>query len=303
MSVVKSHSPAVSIGLPIYNGEAHIGRALESILQQDFDDFEVIVSDNASTDATATICLEYARQDSRIRFHQNPSNIGAGPNHNLVFGLARGRFFAWAAHDVEFLPGMLRRCFDVISQASDSTVLVYPRCEMRGDDGVMVADARYSIDTRSKYPEKRMATVVRHVAWVTQLYGLVRADVLRQTRLLGSFAYSDYVLLAELALLGEIWELPFMGTRRWLDPLRGAAQNVNASSWAAWLDSSRRHGSTWLSTRERLAVEYARSAWRIPRGAPTRIRCLLYGPGSFYWRILLRASGPLRRRLSLSSTG
>ena len=91
--------PRVSIGLPVLNGEKYVAEALDAILAQSFLDFELIISDNASTDATPDICADYARRDARIRLHRHPSNLGAAPNFNFVFQRSRGEYFKWAAHD------------------------------------------------------------------------------------------------------------------------------------------------------------------------------------------------------------
>src|SRR4051812_10231830 len=102
--------PVVSIGMPVYDGANYIRRAAQSILTQDYEDFELIISDNASTDETESICRELAESDGRIRYFRNDTNIGASRNYNKVFQLAKGRFFKWAAHDDECHPSMLRRC-------------------------------------------------------------------------------------------------------------------------------------------------------------------------------------------------
>src|SRR5436853_274761 len=105
--------PKVSIGLPVFNGETYLAGALNSFLSQDYEDFELIISDNASTDQTAAICKEHAAKDNRIRYYRNETNIGASPNYNRVFQLARGEFFKWGAHDDECHPTLLRRCLEI----------------------------------------------------------------------------------------------------------------------------------------------------------------------------------------------
>ncbi len=91
--------PEVSIGMPVYNGEIFIREALDSLLAQTFTNFELIISDNASTDGTESICLNYAEQDSRIRYIRQRENISALPNFQFVLGEARGKYFMWAACD------------------------------------------------------------------------------------------------------------------------------------------------------------------------------------------------------------
>ena len=91
--------PQVSIGMPVYNGEKSICKALDSILDQTFTDFELVISDNASTDKTISICREYLKTDNRILYFRQPENCGAQNNLNLVLKEACGEYFMWAACD------------------------------------------------------------------------------------------------------------------------------------------------------------------------------------------------------------
>ncbi len=93
------HVPSVSIGMPVYNGEKYIREALDSLLAQTFEDFELIISDNCSTDGTSIVCKEYASRDSRIRYIRQDTNIGANANFEFVLGQASGDFFMWEACD------------------------------------------------------------------------------------------------------------------------------------------------------------------------------------------------------------
>ncbi len=97
--VAKAILPVVSIGMPVYNGEKYIREALDSLLAQTFVNFELIISDNASTDATEKICQMYAAKDPRIRFARQPENRGALANFKFVLDEARGEYFMWAAAD------------------------------------------------------------------------------------------------------------------------------------------------------------------------------------------------------------
>ena len=78
-------APRVSVGMPVYNSEAYLREAVDSILSQSFADFELIISDNASTDSTEEICRAYASQDRRVRYLRSSVNIGANGNYNNVF--------------------------------------------------------------------------------------------------------------------------------------------------------------------------------------------------------------------------
>ena len=88
-----SSIPILSIGLPVYNGAQFLEKALDSLLCQTFRDFELIISDNASTDATEKICKSYAERDSRIHYSRNAENMGAGWNVRRVYLLAQGKYF------------------------------------------------------------------------------------------------------------------------------------------------------------------------------------------------------------------
>src|ERR1700726_2570792 len=89
----------VSLGLPVYNGERFVKHAIQSVLDQTFSDFELIISDNASTDSTPDTCEEFARKDPRVPYIRQEINIGAKANFNRVFEYSRGEYFKWVAAD------------------------------------------------------------------------------------------------------------------------------------------------------------------------------------------------------------
>jgi len=122
-------SPKVSIGMPVYNGEKLIREALDSLLAQTFTDFELIISDNASTDSTEAICRKYVKEDLRIRYVRQPENRGAEFNFQFVLNEAKGEYFKWMAYDdylaarfIELIVGYLDRNHDVVSCISDVEV-------------------------------------------------------------------------------------------------------------------------------------------------------------------------------------
>jgi len=117
-----SGAPAVSVGMPVYNGETYLEVAISSVLAQSFDDLELIICDNASTDRTAEICQDYAARDRRIRYFRNPQNLGAAPNYNLAFSHARGRYFKWLAHDDRMTPTYLAKTVRVLDERTDAVL-------------------------------------------------------------------------------------------------------------------------------------------------------------------------------------
>src|SRR6185312_8647929 len=115
-------APAVTIGIPVYNGERYLEEAIRSALGQTNGDLELVISDNASTDRTAEICRDYALQDSRLRYFRNPSNLGAAPNYNIVFSHARGRFFKWLAHDDLMTPTYVEKVTRVLEARPEAVL-------------------------------------------------------------------------------------------------------------------------------------------------------------------------------------
>jgi len=265
---VLMHVPRVSIGLNVYNGEKYIRLAVESILRQDYTDFELIISDNASTDATQEICGELAAKDARIRYSRNPTNIGASKNYRRVFELSKGEFFTWAAHDDVYLPGFLRRCVDSLDQAPSSVVLVAPRTEVIDERGFSTQIRVERLHTTRALPHQRVADVLWNVRWSTAQHGLFRSSALRKTRLHDAFYGADRVLLLELAILGEIWEIPetlFLKRQH-----SGRPVNKAKAEFAAWFDPMRKE----RNSQPKLIVEYARSIARLPLAPAERLLCL-----------------------------
>jgi glycosyltransferase involved in cell wall biosynthesis len=274
--------PKVSIGLPVYNGERFLRNAIESILAQNYRDFEFIICDNASTDGTEAICRHYAEKDPRIRYHRNATNIGSSPNHNRTVELARGEYFKWAAHDDECYPELVGRCVQVLERAPRSLVLVYPQSEIIDTEGKVIREYKVSIETKDPRPHRRLAQAVRKVDLGTPMYGLMRKRTLQQTRLMHSLFAPDYVLFAELAMLGEIWEIPAVLLRKRFHPARSVQVNRSAAMRAAWSDPNRKRGI--LSGTDAIAVEYVRSALRLPLRPVEKLRCMVTGPVELYRR-------------------
>ena len=199
--------PRLTIGLPIYNGEQLLPQAIESLLTQKYDDFEVVISDNASVDGTPELCAAYAAQDPRIRYVRNERNLGSIPNFNRLVGLARGEYFKWAAHDDWCEPEFVGRCVEVLD-ADPGVVLCHAkaiRVDEAGDTLVVDLDP---LDVRSPDPAERFRQVLWLMKAIYPIYGVIRTDALRRTQLFRSHSGSDRILLAELSLLGQLYQIP-----------------------------------------------------------------------------------------------
>src|SRR4030081_3070087 len=115
----------IAIGLPVYNGSTYLAAAIDSILAQSYGDFDLLISDNASTDGTEEICRNYAQRDPGIRYTRQSQNVGAAANHNLLVPMTDSPYFKWAAHDDLLAPGFLAACGDVLDK-HPNVVLVSP---------------------------------------------------------------------------------------------------------------------------------------------------------------------------------
>ena len=135
--------PTVSIGLPVHNGAAFLAEAIESIPAQTFTDFELVISDNASTDRTPEICRSYTAADGRIRYYRQEANIGAARNYNVVFQRSSGKYFKWAAHDDLIRPTYLARCVAAL-EADPEAVLCHSIVEIAGPGMREIYDRRAS---------------------------------------------------------------------------------------------------------------------------------------------------------------
>ena len=199
------HTPRVSVGLPVYNGERYLEGALESLLNQTYHDFELIISDNGSTDGTETICRRYAARDPRIRYERQPTNRGLYWNCNRVCELARGELFKWAAVDDLHAPTFLERCIEVLDTHPDVVC-----CHSRGDYIDPAGHRLYAADPSgeahlgtSPSPHRRFRDVLLHHGWGARMFALSRLEPLRRTGLLQPHYGWDKVMMADLAFAGR----------------------------------------------------------------------------------------------------
>lgn len=285
-----SDVPRVSMGMPVYNGEQYLARALDSLLAQDFEDFELVISDNGSTDGTEAICRAYAERDSRISYHRVEENRGAAWNFNRAFELSRGEYFRWACHDDMCEPTHLSRCVEVLDGSPDSVVLVYSRTILMNEEDVPVWTSDENLDTEGQPPHRRLKTVAERLRYSNVLYGLVRRDVLERTSLIGPYESSDYVLLVQLALLGEFVEIPAYLFRRRIHSGMSRQANKSAEAVAEWFAASEAHVPKLAQLR--LMREYARAIANAPMNPVERARTMF---ALWYW--LRRGARPLAKEL------
>lgn len=289
--------PRVSVGMPVYNGERYLELAIASILGQDLTDFELIISDNASTDGTEGICRRFAAADSRIRYARNSVNLGAAANYNTVFHMARARYFKWASHDDVCAPALLRRCVDVLDNSPPTVALCYPKTLLIDENGRELGSYEDRMDVRFAKPHQRLFHVLKHLEMCNVVFGVIRTDVLRHTRLIGGYQSSDMVLLAELSLLGEFWEVPERLFMRRRHAEASVAANPKPVQRALWFDpaNAKRRVLPRLP-KLRLAMEHIRGITCAPITDCERLRCYKVAMAHWLpqWRML---GGEVKRML------
>ena len=201
-----STTPRLTIGLPVYNGEKYVAESLEALLGQTFTDFELIISDNASTDNTADICRHYAELDPRVRYFRQPRNIGLAPNHNFVAEQARGGLFKWASNDDLYARDLLGRCIEALDKYPD-VVLAHSWTAKVDGSGVVTQAFEYPLDTASPRAPERFRSLL-FVSGGDDDYGVIRTEILRRTAMKESYHHADRTIIAELALHGRFYQVP-----------------------------------------------------------------------------------------------
>lgn len=272
-SSASSISPLVSVGLPVYNGEDYLVQALDSLLAQTYRNFELIISDNASTDKTAQICQDYAARDSRISFYPSEKNLGAAWNYNRVFELSKGKYFKWAAHDDLCAPNYLEKCVDLL-EADPSVVLCYANTAVIDPAGTVIdrctEDLHFQGDRASERYQQFHQRFLRKYK-CNAVFGLMRRNALRGTDLIGRYEASDITLLAELALIGKITEIPeYLFFRRDHPDMSGRA-NPTAAAIAAWFDPGNQE--KLVMPMSRLFWEHLKAISRVQMPRMERMRC------------------------------
>lgn len=194
----------VSIGMPVYNEERFIRQSLDSLLGQKYENFELIISDNASTDSTPAICREYAERDKRIKYFCNQKNLGQAKNFNRVFNFSSGEYFMWASpHDL-WDKVFISRCVGVLD-VDKEVVLAFSSTVYIDTDGEKIGFApEYQLDTSSIFdPAKRFRRILREYKQGNIIEGLMRRNQLGQTHLFLDTIGPELVLLAQLSLAGR----------------------------------------------------------------------------------------------------
>ncbi|MFI6644905.1 glycosyltransferase family 2 protein [Streptomyces sp. NPDC050504] len=264
--------PRLSIGLPVYNGEEYLAESLDALLGQTYEDFELVITDNASTDGTQDICRKYVARDSRIRYTRLPRNIGAAPNHNHVFTQCRGELFKWASHDDLYARTLLERCVEALDEHPE-VILAHADQAVIDEHGQVKVPYEYTLATASRRAPERFRSMLFEPGG-DDFYGVMRADVLRRVKPHDSYHHADRTFVTEIGLHGPFHQVPELLYFRRDHPTRAERANPSKRSRCVNLDP-RRAGR--LHPTPRLLAEYVwgfvSAIQRAPLSAADRRAC------------------------------
>jgi glycosyltransferase involved in cell wall biosynthesis len=273
--------PRLSIGLPVYNSEDYLAESLEALLGQSYEDYELIISDNASTDGTADICRSYAKRDSRIRYFRQPRNIGAAPNHNFVFEQSRSELFKWASGDDLYAHDLLERCIAALDEHPD-VALAHSWTAAIDGAGKVTQALPYHLQTESPDAPVRFHSMLfgagendYGIIRADDEYGVIRSQVMRRINMQGSFYNADRVFTTGVALYGRFYLIPeWLYFRRDHDD-RAAHAQPTVRKWCTNLDP--RRASRLRHPTARLVAEYIwgyiAAIQRAPLSSADRLEC------------------------------
>lgn len=277
--------PRLSIGVPVFNGEDYIEEAIRSHLDQDYTDFEVIVSDNCSTDSTPEIVRSLIEEDNRITYTRTDENVGGPANFNRLFRLSTGELFRWAAADDRIEPGYLSKVIALMDEdrtiviGHSDCVLIDPKSDPMlemdqgylGGDGYLEAirlnppegDERFD----SSEPNKRIDAIINNNHRHFYIFGVMRRDIMFQTRLHGPFYGGDRTFLVEMAMRGGFKKVP--------EPLFGSrSHSKNSGRNGLNFEELKQHGATDLRFASQVMKGYVSAIRNADVSRNEELRCL-----------------------------
>jgi glycosyltransferase involved in cell wall biosynthesis len=272
--------PLVTIGVIAYNEDRFIRQSLEALLAQDFTDFEIVISDNASTDRTGEICREFAARDPRVQYCPTSENIGSIANFSRAATLGAGEYFMLACgHDL-WHPRFLSSCLSVLRE-SPSVVLAYTDYVSVDENGATLMEFPHQVDTRGMTLRRRYGAVLWRLNCVA-LCGVFCRRALAQVVPMKPVIGPDNLLLAELGLLGDIACVPErlfqLRVFRTYADLPASFKRLVNRGWSLW----RIPALLWQFSRAMLAMVGRRaptSADRFWLSATTILRVLKLSVG------------------------
>jgi glycosyltransferase involved in cell wall biosynthesis len=271
--------PLVSVGMPVYNAAAWLQQSVRCILEQSVGDLELILSDNASSDASADMCAEFARLDARVRFVRQPRNVGANQNYLFVQRQARGKYFKWASSNDLCSGDFLRQCIAALERDA-TAVLAAPRAALFQDSPSDAIPYEQDLSVDAATPSARLRQYFATRGLNNAINGVMLLEQLNACRPLGVFSGADIVLMAELAVRGKLLLVPDRLFLRRVAP--GAATSYRSKREAELhLAPASKRPLRWQNW-----IYHARLLQGVSRAAPAGgewLRCVEYGLRAGVW--------------------
>jgi glycosyltransferase involved in cell wall biosynthesis len=228
--------PLLSVGIPTYNRAAKLERAVESVLAQTHLNLELVISDNASTDGTRSVCLALAERDPRIRYLRSPVNRGPTANFNVLFSEMRGEYVMVLSDDDWLDPDYLSACLAELTRRPE-LVLACGWARYLRENQVVKRGVRIQLTQTS--PSERVLEYLRNVDENGVFYGLMARATLRRAAPLRNVLGNDWLLAAAIAAQGRLATIESSGINRELDGTSGdfprLVRTLGLPSWQAWV--------------------------------------------------------------------
>ena len=220
---MKPNFPKITIGIPVYNGEYFLHKKIKSILDQTFSDYEIIISDNASTDKTSIICNKFAENETKIRYIQQEKNLGIWENFNFLLKEAKGEYFLWSSVDDIMLPTFLEKTLDIISSNKNISCCI-TKIKLYGESDNLKKDSKCSLNERIKKKitqflfngelgvysakgsyEKRIDSYFKNISHNQIYYGIYRTDQIKKSFVKKSFLWYDAATILNILKYGDLY--------------------------------------------------------------------------------------------------
>ena len=225
--------PVVSFGLPVRNGAPTIAQAIESVMAQTFENWELVISDNRSTDGTSEICTSFAARDKRIRHVPSDHELSIHENFRAAFHHSRGTYFRWHGDDDWFEPQYAERAVAALEESPESGLCTTVQQYHRDGNPLPVNDPVPVLGgVDSSDPGARVRALLNlfqnggHLG-IDRVYSLVRRDLAARTGLQPSMRDGDFVYSCEMALLGQFVHVPEVLAHRRLLPVNRLGMSRN----------------------------------------------------------------------------
>jgi glycosyltransferase involved in cell wall biosynthesis len=208
MMQMAQQKPLVSIGVPVYNDAPWLRNALDHLVAQDYTNLEIILADDGSIDGSREICRGYAQRDARIRLFENKHNLGTIGNHQFVFNVSTGDYFAWGSGHDYYMPSFISRMLEALEE-NPSVVQCCSKSFYVYDDGEFYRPPGL-LDTRGVPAVERIKTLIDFRAaggTADYYYGLYRSEFLEKVDIARDSVNTDAIMLAELSFLGELLQI------------------------------------------------------------------------------------------------